>query len=258
QYRNLSTYGGTNVSLYYPVNAGDVDEFGKKVDMLASAITMQVKSAYMGEDAVGSAANASDPGRKPVNADEKMKDEAELVGNAMKLAYLGEKIGARVPPVFQAWISDRDLIKQNVPTTDVRVLLTKGQLSDLNDVMRKIVDAANQGLISPADVFNQLRAVAATMGADPNQLKQSDRKLSEMGFVAEYLEGLPYQSEVLNLDEETWKSMDGLAQEKFIRNLNVKLKHYQLYNADVDRWVALAKDSDQRDHVYPVPLEMMP
>nr|WP_314361994.1 vWA domain-containing protein [uncultured Achromobacter sp.] len=258
QYRNLSTYGGTNVSLYYPVNAGDVDEFGKKVDMLASAITMQVKSAYMGEDAVGSAANASDPGRKPVNADEKMKDEAELVGNAMKLAYLGEKIGARVPPVFQAWISDRDLIKQNVPTTDVRVLLTKGQLSDLNDVMRKIVDAANQGLISPADMFNQLRAVAATMGADPNQLKQSDRKLSEMGFVAEYLEGLPYQSEVLNLDEETWKSMDGLAQEKFIRNLNVKLKHYQLYNADVDRWVALAKDSDQRDHVYPVPLEMMP
>lgn len=258
QYRNLSTYGGTNLSLYYPVNAGDVGQFGAKVDALASAITMQVKSAYMGDDAVGSAANASDPGRKPANADEKLKEDAELVGNAMKLAYLGEKMGAKAPPVFRAWISDRDLIKQNIPTTDVRVLLTKGQLSDLNDVMRKIVDAANQGLISPTDMFNQLRTVAATMGADPNQLKQSDAKLSDMGFMAEYLEGLPYQSEVLNLDEETWKSMDGLAQEKFIRNLSAKLKHYQLYNADVDRWVALAKESDQRDYVYPVPLEMMP
>ena len=145
-----------------------------------------------------------------------------------------------------------------MPTTDVRVLLTKGQLSDLNDIMKKIVDAANQGLISPTEMFNQLRNVAATMGADPNQLQKSDKKLAEMGFMAEYLEGLPYHSEVLNLDEQTWKSWDGLAQEKFIRNLSTKLRHYQVYNADVDRWVSLAPNSDPRDHVYPVPLEMMP
>ncbi|WP_279465353.1 hypothetical protein [Aeromonas veronii] len=49
-----------------------------------------------------------------------------------------------------------------------------------------------------------------------------------------------------------------MAQEKFIRTLATKLRHYQRYNADVSRWVALAKDSDPRDHVYPVPLEMMP
>ncbi|WP_233234753.1 vWA domain-containing protein [Bordetella sp. LUAb4] len=258
QYRNLSTYGGTNVSLYYPVNAGDVNEFGKKVDALSEAITQQVKSAYQGEDAIGSAANATEPGKKPANADAKMLEDAALIGNAMKLAYLGERIGTKAPPVFQAWISDRDLIKQTLPTTDVRVLLTKGQLSDLSDVMKKIVDAANQGLISPTDMFNQLRSVAATMGADPNQLQKSDKKLSDMGFMAEYLEGLPYQSEVLNLDEQTWKSWDGLAQEKFIRNLSTKLRHYQIYNADVDRWVPLAKNSDPRDFVYPVPLEMMP
>ncbi|SAI39117.1 Uncharacterised protein [Bordetella ansorpii] len=258
QYRDLSTYGATNLSLYYPVNAGDVNEYGRKVDLLAQAITTQVKSAYMGEDAVGSAANAREPGKKPANADEKMREEAELIGNAMKLAYLGQKIGVAVPPVFQAWISDRDLVKQNVPTTEVRVLLTKGQLSDLNDVMAKVVDSANQGLISPSQMFDQLRAVAAAMGADPNQLSQSGKKLSDMGFMAEYLEGLPYQSEVLNLDEETWKSMDGLAQEKFVNTLKTKLRHYRLYNGDVDRWVPLAKDSDVRDYVYPVPLEMMP
>lgn len=258
QYRNLSTYGGTNLSLYYPVDAGDVNEFGKKVDALSEAITQQVKSAYQGEDAVGSAANATDLGKRPLSPDEKLAQDAALVGNAMKLAYLGEHMGTKAPPVFQAWISDRDLIKQTLPTTDVRVLLTKGQLSDLNDVMKKIVDAANQGLISPTDMFNQLRNVAATMGADPNQLQKSGKKLSEMGFMKEYLEGLPYQSEVLNLDEETWKSWDGLAQEKFIRNLATKLRHYQVYNADVDRWVSLAPNSDPRDHVYPVPLEMMP
>ncbi|NWC93373.1 MULTISPECIES: vWA domain-containing protein [unclassified Pseudomonas] len=254
QYQNLSTYPGTNTSLYYPVNAGDLQEFGRKVDSLAAAITSQVKAAYLGEDAIGSALNAkAEPG------DKKMLEDAALIGHAMQLAYLGEKTNSKAPPVFKAWITDRDLIKQNIPTTDVRVLLTKSQLSDLSAVMKQILDAANEGLISPTEMFDRLRSVAATMGADPNQLKQnSNAKLADMGVLGEYLEGLPYQSEVLNLDEETWKSWDGLAQEKFIRTLNTKLRHYQRYNADVDRWVALAKNSDARDNVYPVPLEMMP
>ena len=254
QYQNLSTYPGTQTSLYYPVNAGDVQEFGRKVDSLAEAITAQVKAAYMGDDAIGSALNAKqDP------AEKKMLEDAALIGHAMQLAYLGEKNSSQAPPVFQAWITDRDLIKQNVPTTDVRVLLTKSQLSDLSDVMKQILDAANEGLISPTEMFDRLRSVAATMGADPNQLKHNgNAKLADLGVMGEYLEDLPYHSEVLNLDEETWKGWDGLAQEKFIRTLSTKLRHYQRYNADVDRWVSLAKGSDARDDVYPVPLEMMP
>ncbi|WP_323113505.1 vWA domain-containing protein [Pseudomonas guariconensis] len=254
QYRTLSNYPGTNTSLYYPVNAGDVEAFGRKVDSLAAAITQQVKSAYLGEDAIGSATNAkADP------ADKKMLEDAALIGHAMQLAYLGKTTGTQAPPVFQAWISDRDLIKQNVPTTDVRVLLTKAQLSDLSDVLKQILDAANEGMISPSDMFARLRSVAATMGADPNQLKQgSTTRVADLGVLGEYLQDLPYQSEVLNLDEETWKGWDGLAQEKFIRNLSTKLRHYQRYNADVDRWVALAPGADSRDNVYPVPLEMMP
>ncbi len=77
----------------------------------------------MGEDAIGSAANAKqDP------AEKKMLDDAALIGHAMQLAYLA-KTNSKAPPVFKAWITDRDLIKQNIPTTDVRVLLTKSQLS---------------------------------------------------------------------------------------------------------------------------------
>ena len=254
QYQALSTYPGTNTSLYYPVDAGDLNAFGHKVDALATAITEQVRAAYMGDEAIGSALNA-----KQNPDDKKMLEDAALIGHAMRLTYLGKKTGSQAPPVFKAWIADRDLIKQNVPTTDVRVLLTKSQLSDLSDVLKQILDAANEGLISPTEMFDRLRAVAATMGADPNQLKQnSDAKMAELGMLGEYLEDLPYRSEVLNLDEETWRSWDGLAQERFIRNLSTKLRHYQRYNADVDRWVALAPDSDARDNVYPVPLEMMP
>lgn len=254
QYQALSTYAGTQTSLYYPVDAGDVEAYGRKVDALASAITGQVKAAYMGDEAIGSALNA-----KATPEEQKLVDDAALIGHAMRLAYLGEQQGTQAPPVFQAWIADRDPIKQNVPTTDVRVLLTKAQLSDLSEVLKQILDAANEGLISPSDMFERLRNVAATMGTDPNQLKANgNAKVADLGVLGEYLDDLPYHSEVLNLDEETWKSWDGLAQEKFIRTLATKLRHYQRYNADVDRWVSLAEGSDARDYVYPVPLEMMP
>jgi len=258
QYRDLSHFDSTQSNLYQAVDAGDLKTFGKQVDTLATAITDQVKSAYMGDAAIGSALYAKEDGKKPT-AEEKLLEDTALIGHAMQLAYLGKKNETQAPLVFKAWISDRDLIKQNIPTTDVRVLLTKGQLSDLSDVVSQILQAANEGMISPDKMFERLRTVAATMGADPNQLKQQDNaKINDLGVLGEYLADLPYRSDVLNLDEETWKSWDGLSQEKFIRTLSAKLRHYQKYNADVDRWVELAKGGDPRDRVYPVPLEMMP
>ncbi|MGM1052589.1 MAG: vWA domain-containing protein [Pseudomonadota bacterium] len=257
QYSNLSLFTGTGTSLYYPVDTGDVALFGQRVDALAAAITDQVHAAYLGDEAIGSALHAEEVPDDP--SQQRLMDDMALIGHAMRLAYLGQATGSQAPPVFEAWISDRDLIAQHVPTTEVRVLLTKGQLSDLSDVVSEILNAANAGLISPTDMFERLRSVAAAMGADPSQVQQSDgQRLGELGLMGEYLEDLPYQSEVLNLDEETWLSWDGLQQERFIRRLATKLRHYQRYNEDVDRWVALAEGADPRDDVYPVPLEMMP
>lgn len=258
QYRDLSNFDSTQSNLYQSVDAGDIKNFGQQVDILASAITEQVKAAYMGDAVVGSALYAKDEGKKS-DPQDKLREDTALIGHAMQLAWLGKQNDTKAPLVFKAWISDRDLIKQNLPTTDVRVLLTKGQLSDLSDVVNQILQAANEGMISPDKMFERLRTVAATMGADPNQLKQQEgAKISDLGVLGEYLADLPYRSDVLNLDEETWKSWDGLSQEKFIRTLATKLRYYQKYNADVDRWIELAKGSDPRDRVYPVPLEMMP
>ena len=255
QYQALSTYTGTNTSLYYPVNAGDVEEFGNKVDTLASALTAQVKGAYLGDATVGSAQHAK--GKNA--AEQKMLDDADIIGHAMRLAYLGERNGTQAPNVFKAWIADRDLIKQHVPTTDVRVLLTKAELSNLSDVTRKVLEAANKGLISPADMFSSLRSIAATMSNDPSLLNQKNTSgLAKSGVMGEFLEGLPYQSEVLNLDEATWSGWNALQQEQFIRNLSSKLRLYERFNADVDRWVALSPDADAREKVYPVQLEMLP
>jgi hypothetical protein len=268
QYETLAFSAITNRALYYPVDAGRVNVFGETIEALGQSLVSQIKQASMGEVVPGSALTASNATPAPAipatpsaaaNPSVAIAQDAVLIGRAMQLAYLGGATNAKAPPFFQAWISDRDLLKQNVPTTEVRVLLTKAQLSDLSSIVRKIVDAANASLVSPADMFAQLRSIAATMGRDPNDLRGPNaQKLGQMGLLDEYLEGLPYKSDVLGLDEDQWKSMSVSAQTQFMIRLNTKLKQYQAFNADPDSWVSLAKGSDPSEFVYPVPLEALP
>ncbi|MGX3066105.1 vWA domain-containing protein [Ursidibacter arcticus] len=256
QYRELSFNSVVNKPLYYPVNAGDVDEFGKNISLLANALSSQVKLAYSGESAIGSAVHAVD--NKDDNKSEIEKD-ASLLGKAMQLAYLGNVNNTKAPPVFRAWVSDRDFMKPTAPTAEAHILLTKSQLSDLSEVVKKIADAANQGLISSGDMFAQLRSVAAAMGQDPNKIKEgTSTKLAELGLLGEYLDDIPYKSQVTAIDEDTWKGMSVQEQEKFIRDLNSKLRHYRVYNDDQSRWISLSEGSDPQENVYPVPLEALP
>jgi hypothetical protein len=267
QYDVLSFNAVANKSLYYPVEAGNVSTFGQTIDTMGAALVNQIKMASTGEVVAGSAASATGnpppppaaPAAAPNATAAQIARDAELMGRAMQLAYLGDVTNAKAPPFFKAWISDRDLIQQNLPTTEVRVLLTKAQLSDLSSVVQQIVDAANASLVSPGDMFERLRSVAATMGRDPNDLRQANAtKLGEMGLLGEYLDGLPYRSDILSLDEEGWKSMSVSAQTQFMMRLNTKLRQYQIYNQDVGSWVSLAKDSPPSEHVYPVLLESLP
>lgn len=177
----------------------------------------------------------------------------------MQLAYLGDIKGTKAPSVFKAWITDRDFIDSTKPTAEARVLMTKAQLADLSEVVKQIAEAANSGLISPTDMFAQLRSVAATMGQDPNQIKDSSStKIADLGLLGEYLDDIPYRSQITALDEDTWAGMSIQEQEKFVRELYSKLRHYRIYNEDQTRWVSLSEESDPRDYVYPIPLEALP
>lgn len=258
QYTELSFNNYLNKPLYYPVNAGDINAFGKMTEQLSEALTSQVKLAYKGEMAAGSSLGAKEVEPK-VTPKSEIEEDAEKLSRAMKLAYLGRTNGQQAPSVFKAWISDRDFAKPDVPTAEVRVLLTKDQLNDLAEVVKKIADAGNSGLLAPDEMFKQLRSVAAAMGQDPAKIKEgSATKIAEMGLLGEYLDGIPYKSQITSIDEDAWKAMSAQQQEKFVTTLYRKLTHYKRFNEDVDRWIPLAEGADPKDNVYPVPLEALP
>ncbi len=272
QYRTLSANPAIQESLYIPVETGSSQRFKQQVDALAGAVVGQIERAVISE-AEGSAPTAarpesaaSAPASDPPAAGSAEDAEAERIrrlvdslGHAMQLAYLGRMERTAAPQVFEGWISDRDLANPTVRTVDARLLLTKRQLSDLHNILKQVLDAANSGMLEPDAFFDNLRSLAAQYTRDPNQANRAEPKsLADLGLLSEYLEGLPYQSDVMRVDLDTWSRWGAQRQLDFITRVKSKLRLYERYNADADRWVSLAEDSPPGEHVYPVPLQDLP
>lgn len=260
QYKTLAAHPLVPRPLYYPVPVGSVDAFGNIVDSLGDAIVGQVNAAYRGEATPGSA-RTSDPEylKGGDSAADRIRIDTAMLGHAMQLAYLGRTENTQAPPLFRAWISDRSLEQPEVPTTEVRVLLTKNQLSDMQQVLKGIADAGQAAQLSPTDFFSKMRSVAATLGRDPNAVNDPKAsKLADLGLLGEYLDDLPYRSKILDLDQETWSSWSIAQQQAFLDEINRKLRLYQIIHDDVDRWVALDTGADPGEAVAAVPLDALP
>ena len=264
QYKELSTNAVTRGPIYFPVESGSVAQFGGMVDDLAASIVTQVESASKGELVPGSARAAarshSPVQTSPRDLQARLAEDTALLGRAMQLAYLGRVLETEAPPLFRAWLSDRDYAQPERATTEVRVLLTKNQLSDMAQVITTVLDAGEESQqTSSADFFDLIRSAAAHLARDPAALNDPKvTNLGELGLLGEYLNDLPYQSEVLSLSRDDWVAWSLSQQEELLDSLRRKLRLYQLYNEDVDRWVALAPGADPGETVYPVPLEALP
>jgi hypothetical protein len=86
------------------------------------------------------------------------------------------------PRSLRSWISDRDFTDPTKRTLEVRVLLTKNQLSDLQMILQKIVHAAEEGMLKPDSFFNSLRSIASQFGRDPGLATRPEAtRLSDLG-----------------------------------------------------------------------------
>lgn len=246
QYKRLSAWPGRG-ALYFPVEAGDPASFEADVKRMAGALVEQVKAPEKVLQAVAAA-----------KADA-MQDSVDSVGRAMVLSYLGRDEGTQAPAMIEAWASDRDPANRDVASFTVRVMLNKNQLSELQATLRRLVEAGERAQLDPSSFYNQLRSAAVAMGRDPSRLGQGKAKnLEEAGLMAEYLEGLPYQSQLMTIDLDTWTNM-GVGQSQAILDaIKSKIALYQRFHDDVSRWVKLNPAAGDGERVYPVPIDALP
>ncbi len=263
QYSNLSEFPGVG-SLYYGVSTGDVDEFGQVLDSLAAQITEQVRLT-VNPDTVESTKPAAEP--PPAEANPQLaalQAKVAKLGYTLRMQYLQQSDG-QPPRVFDAWVLDRDINDPQRSTLEVRVLLSRDQLSDLHDVLKQVLATAEEGLLSPQNFLNELKSLAATLSRNPDELGSTTattagqgNSLADMGFIAEYTEDLPYTSEVINLSLEDWQSWPARQQIMFLNRLEEKISYYRALHDHTDLWTSLDKGPVDGDAVFPVPLEMLP
>ena len=271
-YRDLSYYPGIG-SFYFGVETGNVERFGRVLDALAQQITDQVKLAAMAAAGKSLAEQRQAQAREQTAAvsetapDELAQFQAKVakLGYALRMRYLQQGDRKQVPSVFNAWLVDRDLTDPQRQTLDVRVLLTRDQLSDLHSILRQVLVTAEEGLLSPRTFLNDLKSLAATIARDPEQLGTTTRasgarsgNLADMGFMREYIEDLPYRGEVMNLSLDNWQDWPAKDQISFINRLEEKINYYQVLHDHTDLWVALDGGPIDGDAVFPIALEMLP
>ncbi len=261
QYRQLSHYAGIG-DLYYGVQMGEVGEFGRALDALTRQITRQVQLAAGNEPSNNTQSTTQ---QEPANNNSLagFEGKIEKLGYALRMQYLSKDQNETPPPIFDAWLLDRDFNNPEEPTLDVRVLLTRDQLSELHDVMQQVLDTFEQGLLSPRNFLADLKSLAATMSRDPEAVGDVTRttgagNLNDMGFMQEYIEDLPYRSDVMNLSIEDWETWPAARQLEFVHGLEEKIAYYRALHDHTDLWVSLDGGSVGGSSVFPLELEMLP
>jgi serine/threonine-protein kinase PpkA len=248
QYRALTRWGDAG-DLYFPVKGGSVEAFGAQVDALADALVKQLEGIRSGRRIqVPEGPQASELERKTA-----------LVGRAMQLAYLGRETGSRAPRLIDAWVSDRDLIDPTQKALEVRVLIGKNQLSNLQETLEAIIAAGERTTMSAKDFFGQLRGAAAALARDPDKVSTVQvKRLADVGLVGEWLDDLPYASQIMNLTEARWLARSYAEQQEVLDAIEEKIRLYRSIHDDADRWIDLSGRDSKGESVTTIPLDALP
>lgn len=248
QYRALTRSDkGNTGSLYWDVPGGAPDVYERKVSDIANMLL---------RDAADTAGRPVETPPTPQTPEaRRMEQQLRVVAEAMRLAYLGRVEETRAPDVVRSFASDSDFADPAVATLKLRVLLTRNQLSDLADSLQTIVREGLAHRIDEQALFGQLRIALATAARDPQRIARATKFADLLG---EYLDGLPYHSGLLNINESDWVAMGGIAQREVISTVETKLRLFREYDAQRDLWVDLSGSHNPGEMVFPVPIDDLP
>ena len=171
--------------------------------------------------------------------------------------WIGSQGDTKPPRDIVAWSIDKDLENPSIPSVEVRLLINKRQLDSLATTLDSIITAGIQGSVSGEDFFSLLQATTAMVSRDPNMIRQAKR-MTDTGLVPEFLQGLPYQSQLMAMDNELWDSLSVDEQTEFVDSMSSKVDAYRRIHDSPEGWIAINPDDDPDEYIYPISLDLLP
>ena len=263
QFKTLSRNAGSDKPFYWGISSEDVSAFGLTTQELAEIVTMFAEDAEKAfrESQLAAQETAATPEPKPeaASAVANTPTRADIMRSlrAAAVEWLGAREGVEAPRDIEAWVVDKDLQDTTHQSLEVRLLLSKAQLDALSTLLKDVLMAGAQNQVSGEDFFSSLQAASAVAARDPDMLKEAET-LGKSGLAPSFLEGLPYKSQLMSMNNELWASWGPDEQDAFLNNLEAKIRAYQAIHDDTSLWFPLNEGDDPSEHVAPVLLELMP
>jgi serine/threonine-protein kinase PpkA len=156
-----------------------------------------------------------------------------------------------VPRDFTAWVVDRDLLDPGVVSLEPKLLVSKNELSTLQQTVSSLLQQGREGMIVGGNFFDRVLSTVAetTSGQDMQTLN---------AVVPKFISGLPYKSDLMEKTKEWWDTRTAEQQKEFIGSLEAKLAYYRKLNEDSSRWKPLNKEDESGLHVTALPLSQLP
>lgn len=241
-YTALTTTGDETVAKYFAVETEDPQGFRGQITSFARGLVSSVAASAKGERI------------------ERRTDVASL-GDAVvnevfraQLDFLGDTGGQGAPAFARAWAADRDLTDPATRGLNVKVFLTRQQLSGLAEGAEAILAAYEEQRAGGGDFFRLMRAFSAQNAVEG----AGSRPISEAGrLLPAFLEALPYRSDFLALDPQMWSAGGPTFQRELAETLRSKLRAYRDIAGSATGWVDLGAGRRDED-VYAVSLDLLP
>jgi serine/threonine-protein kinase PpkA len=291
QFRILATNKGTSKEVvYYTVNGRDVKAFAQEARNLADDLVQIIAEAKKGQ--VTATPAATSPGGAQPQAQicggiaaiscpegsscefpktnrtdaqgicrkstppPTFKEAVRNMGRAALVEWIGREVGAKAPRDIIAWAVDKDLFDPALPSMEVRLLINKRELDELRKVLEDVMAAGRKGQIGGEDFFKVLQTTAATVARGEQSRIRQAKSMAEL--VPDFLQGLPYKSQLMALTKELWASWSTDEQEDFLKGVDSKIKLYAAMHDTPDRWIQLHPGDAPDEFVYPLALESLP
>ncbi len=263
QFGTLSRIRGTDgESALIEIDAFKKDDFQKAVDTIVSKVGDRMKMVIAASKSATPASVFPPPPPMPDEEQELQKDVASTASQAFDKAwnsalieYLGQE--ASPPKDIVAWALDRDLVDPTQRSLDVRVLITKAQLSTLAQSLDSIIQALNRAEVTQEQFFDALQAVASQTMKKPEDIAKAKR-LVDTGLLPSFIKSLPYKSDIMSLTNEMFASMTADERAQLIWGLKAKLIQYRQINERVDAWHKLNDSDPDTQKVYPLKIDYLP
>lgn len=244
QFGHLARVRGDEAKLALEqVNAYDESDYRALVARVTGDINAKL-NATLGIEPATAATDATAP-----------LDSVASLWEAALIEYVGKE--ANPPKDIVAWALDRDLVNPADRALDVRVLVTREQLSTLAQALDQVVQALMRAEVTQAQFFESLQSVSGQTMKRPEDIGVA-AQLADTGLLPAFIQSLPYRSDILALTDDMFASMTTEQRSQLEWSILAKLQQYRAINEQVDAWFRLNDADPDRDMVYPLHLDYLP